>query len=230
MMSLKSKFSSLFSSNTCSPEPHESMMFPSFKVNQDIEIKSSHAIVSDEEIKVLRVAPNILHGDTLILFLASETPVRVPSGFKEIMKASDMHGNIFMSCCFTVWKTNDPLEFSCYSPKGETFFNLITINNTRFIVDARARVNSATSQTNEILSPRTMTSKNGAMLTAYAFDEPKGVCIKDQNLLTNINCCGKGLSVGVSSTEGGMSNRVRALANDVHCGGKDDIAMCVSII
>ena len=205
------------------------MNVPFKQANPKIKVKSSFYSTTDDQSTTLKTSEDIKNGDTLILFMASNSKNILPPGFKEILNASDYKNDLSLTCGYKVWNTGNPLEFTC-TLESKSFVNLITLEGTRFIVDAKGRINSSSSLTNEIVAPRAYTSHDGVMLTAYAYDEPKGICIRDQQVLTSVECCGRGLAVGISSTEGGLSKRVRALANDMTCGGGDDIAFCISII
>lgn len=204
-----------------------------YQLNENIKVSSSFYSCTDyfSDVVTAKTAQHIMSGDTLIMFISSNHTIKTahPQGFKEILTATCTKKRIAMSVLYKVWNHGDPTTYEVGGDSLDLFVNLITLRGTRFVIDARARINNSCSVDNSIVAPRVTTAKEGALINAFAYDEPQSVHLSTKKVLASIENGHKGLAVGISPTSGGMSSRVKAFANADMCGGGDDIALSIAI-
>ena len=231
---IRSLASSLFggarpSSKYYNSYPAETLNMINLKVSDKIVVASSFSAAGDESDRDIwaRTSTDVMDGDTLFLFTSGSKPTQLPYGFKKVLAAEDRKQNLSLQVGYKVWDCSDPMSFNIRM-EGETFVNLVTIRGTRFIVDAKGKICNSCSAGNEISTPRAYTANHGAILSAFAYDEPNDISIQDQNTLAAIGQGNRGLAVGISPTNGGLSKRLKAISKS-KCGGGDDIAFCIAL-
>lgn len=209
--------------------PAETLNMMNLEVSDKVVVTSSFYGAGDESDGDIwaRTSTNILDGDTLLLFVSGSKPTQMPYGFKKILSAEDKKQTLNMQVGYKIWNSSDPMAFGV-KLRDETFVSLVTIRGTRFIVDAKGKICNSCGTGNEISTPRAYTAKKGAIISAFAYDEPHDVSIQDQNTLASIEQGSRGLAVGISPTNGGLSKRLKAISRS-KCGGGDDIAFCIAL-
>lgn len=209
--------------------PAETLNIMDLHVNDKIVVTSSFYASGDESDGDIwaRASTNIMDGDTLFLFISGSKPTQMPYGFKKVLAADDRKKTLSLQAGYKIWDCSDPMAFQIRL-KDETFVNLVTIRGTRFIIDAKGKTCNSCGSGNEISTPRALTSRGGAILSAFAYDEPNDISIQEQNTLAAIGQGNRGLAVGISPTNGGLSKRLKAISKS-KCGGGDDIAFCIAL-
>jgi len=229
---IKALLPALFSASDynkyCNEKFSEAFNLIDLKINENANILTSYYACADEECGFIdaKVSHDVFHGDTLVMFISGENNNVLPRDFKKILEASDHSGEINLIAGYKIWQNGDPLKYRISHLQGETFINLISISGTHHIVDAKGRINNSCSDI-EIVTPRAYTKNGGYILSAFAYDENNIKVKEDQNVLASIHSGRMGLSVGVASTDGGMSKRMKAIS-EAKCGGLDDIAFCIA--
>jgi hypothetical protein len=211
------------------PYPVETLNMIDLHVSDKVVVTSSFYAAGDETDGEIwaRTSTNILDGDTLLLFISGSERAELPYGFKKVLSAEDKKETLNMQVGYKVWNASDPMAFNIRL-QDETFVSLITLRGTRFIVDAKGKVCNSCGCGNEISTPRAYTAKQGAVISAFAYDEPHDISIQDQNTLASIEHGNRGLAIGISPTNGGLSKRLKAISKS-KCGGGDDIAFCIAL-
>jgi len=211
-------------------ETHQADVFttPHKTISKNVQVLSSYYGTGDAYNKKIaaRVSPSVLNGDTLFMFISGYHKTPHPYGFKKILE-TEAAGDLYLKVCYKSWQAGDPLRFEV-PISDETFVSLITLRGTNHILDARGRINNACSVGSKIVTPRVNTHKDGAIITCFAYDDPNSMHIKDQETLASLECCNRGMAIGISPTGGGLSRRMSAVSESL-CGGGDDIALCVAI-
>lgn len=231
-MTIRAIVNSMFTANdyysNCASHNTEVFTRPELAINKNITVKSSYYATGDYgDTLAARVAPNILDGDTLIMFFSSNTDHSLPHQFKTILGTTDTSKTMHLRCGYKIWHQSDKLRFPM-KLHDEAFICLITISGSRYIFDSRGRVNRGCSVGSEICTPRVDTHKDGCIISCFSYDDPNPMAIKDQRTLASMECCGRGLAVGISPTSGGLSKRMKCVSESM-CGGGDDIAFCLSL-
>ena len=97
------------------------------------------------------------------------------------------------------------------------------------VLDRKFRINTASGSYGEAYTPRVEGANGGAIVTAFAYDDPHAVNIQNQHTLVSMRNGDDGIAVGISASEGGLEKRFRAIGEVSKRGGGDDIAMALAI-
>jgi hypothetical protein len=205
------------------------------QVNSRVEVLSSYygAIHKKQPEAWLeaQTSDDVMEGDMLLLFIATSGGVHhiLPDGFKPIDGAVKGKGDLTLQAAYKIWHPGDELNYMIYKESRNFFVSLITLRGPKFVVDSKARINTANGCKGEGVTSRINTDENGVLVTAFAYDDPHSVTIAKQETIVSIKNGDDGMAVGVSPTDGGMSRRIRAVGDSCQRGGGDDIAMAISL-
>jgi hypothetical protein len=205
------------------------------KVNDRIEVLSSYYGAIHKKQSEAWLEPqtsiDVMEGDMLLLFIATSGGVHhiLPDGFKPIDGAVKGKGDLTLQAAYKIWHPGDDLTFRIYKEARNFFVTALTLRGPKFIVDSKARINTASGCKGEGITSRVNSDDSGALVTVWSFDDPHSVTIANQETLVSMKNGDDGMAVGISPTEGGMTRRIRAVGDSCQRGGGDDIAMAISI-
>lgn len=174
---------------------------------------------------------DVQEGDMLVLFIATSGGRHnvIPEGFKVIEPVDKGKGDLTLTAAYKRWEADDDYTFRINKEARNFFVSLLTIRGSKYISDHKARINTASGCKGQGVTPRINTEPDGAIISAFAYDDPHSVTIANQKTLVSLKNGDDGLAVGISATEGDMSKRIRASSDSCKRGGGDDIAMAISI-
>jgi hypothetical protein len=205
------------------------------KLENDIEVVSSYYgnLSKKDPLQSLeaQVSSDVMEGDMLILFISTSGGEHksLPKGFEKIANTSKKRGKLALLSAYKIWHPNDPLIFDIPKESKNLSVSLLTIRGPLFVLDAKARIDTCSSLRGEAVSPRVETHESGALLTAFCYADPHAVTIRRQKTLVSLKSESDGIAVGISRSDGGLSKRIHACAQEIQKGSGDDIAMAVSI-
>lgn len=206
-----------------------------YRVNQQIEVISVYKDAlnrSQKETMLEAEAPeDIQDGDMLLMFIATSGGVhkRLPHGFSEIIPAEKDKGDLALYAAYKIWENGDSRVFPVEKSARNLFVSMITLRGPKIVIDASANINTAGGSWGDAIAPRVQTANLGALVTAFAYDDPHAAKISNQETLVSMRNGDDGIAVGISSSKGGLSKRIRARGESSQKGGGDDIAMALAI-
>ena len=206
-----------------------------YNVCDNVEVLSSYYgnLQKKDPMQALeaQVSSDVMEGDMLILFISSSGGEHktLPNGFQKIANTSKKGGKLALLSAYKIWHHNDPLIFDIPKESKNLSVSLLTIRGPLFVMDAKSRIDTCNSLRGEAISPRVETHENGALLTAFCYADPHAVTIRRQKTLVSLKSQDDGIAVGISKSDGGLSKRIHACAQEILAGSGDDIAMAVSI-
>lgn len=205
------------------------------KINDNIKVLSSYygALSKKDGSSYLeaQVSENIEDGDMLFLAITTSGGVHenLPEGFTPIISTVKKKGDLTVRTAYKIWLEGDPLIYTVKKEARNFFLSLITIRGPKYVVDAKARINTADGCNGESIAPRVESQDGGALLTVFSYIDPHAVTIARQETLVSLKNGDDGIAVGISSTDGGLSRRIMAASDSCKRGGGDDIAAAISI-
>ena len=206
-----------------------------YRVNEYITVLSSYyGAISKKQVGNLleaEVSDDIQHEDMLIMFIATSggQHKKLPHGFREVMNTVKGKGDLSLVVAYKIWLNGDPLVYPIEKSSKNYFASLITLRGPKYILDAKARINTASGDQGLAITPRVETANGGAVISAFAYDDPHAVNVLDQKTIVSIKNGDDGLAVGIGSSDGGLSKRIKATGDSSQRGGGNDIAMALSI-
>jgi len=200
------------------------------KLNERIKILSSYygSIGNNQYGEHLdaEIGKDVRCGDMMLMVVASHKGTSLlPIEFREIIKAGNRNMNVKVG--YRIFNDADADFYRVNKNAKKFFVNLFTIRGTRYIIDAKARVDSLCSIRGRTTTPRVATADQGAIISIFAFDNAHDLKINHDSI-TSIANGDTSLNIGIESSDMGMSDRKKAdFAKSVKRG--NDVALALSI-
>ena len=186
---------------------------------------------------IVPVPKHTKEGDLLLMFIGGSASGRMrpsdPSGkgWECVMDAGP--NDINLKVCHKEYSPKDDDEYRITDGKS-TFVILTVLRGVDLknpVVDVDATRNSNDGKCGEAKTPRISTSKQGAIIGVFLFDDPLLVEITNDsfNLVSSFQSGDDGMALGISDTDGGRHKSIHTISKRCRRGGGNDIAMAISL-
>jgi hypothetical protein len=206
-----------------------------YEVNSRIEVLSSYygAISKSQHGQYLdaEASDNIQPGDMLIMIVATSggDQDHIPPQFQKVINAIKDNGDLTLRVGYKIHKEGDDVFFRIPKKSRNFFVSLLTIRGATKIVAAKGMIDSASGSRGLSYAPKIRTAEQGAIISSFCYDDPFQADVVNQKTLVSLRNGDDGLAVGIGSTDGGLSRRIKAYDGQKQRGGGDDIAVAISI-
>lgn len=201
-------------------------------LNENIELLSLYrgAIGTNHRGTYLDVetSRSIATGDMILLCLSySKGEVNIPKGFEVVMSAHHSKDpNVVV--CYKKYNGESPIIRITKHSKNLIVSGL-TLRGADIVVDSAGRIDTDDGDYGDAVTPRIKTADDGCLVSVFAYGDPLAVSIKDQINLVSLANDGKGFALGISTTDGSVSKRIRASSSKAFKGSGNDVAVAVSL-
>lgn len=200
------------------------------EVNENIKVLSSfaHQSTKSETSIDVRISDKAGPGDMVLLAIVYKKKQELPKNYMKIIEVKT-DDNLNVLFCYRIKQKHRTMR-NVVNVCGKTFVSAIVIRGSDLIIDTGAMIN--TGRFDEVIlasTPRVRTTQGGALVSFFIFNKPVEVEAKNQHTLLSESYDSMGYFAGISSTEGGISKRIKATHDSKKLNRIKDVSIALSI-